>query len=101
MNPQYEVYAIKYAQRVPLPDGGERILLATNRRLGEHAAAWTPQVGPLTDYEFTLLEVRLDPKGIGEARTSLTNKVVVDADAKALALDNYAAAPPILQKVKR
>ncbi|OLC48067.1 MAG: hypothetical protein AUH43_10350 [Acidobacteria bacterium 13_1_40CM_65_14] len=94
-------YAIKYAQRVPLPDGGERILLATDRRLGEHSAAWTPQVGPLTDYEFTLLEIRLDPKGIGEAKTSLTSKVVIDADAAALALDNYAAAPPILQKVKR
>jgi hypothetical protein len=94
-------YAIKYAQRVPLPDGGERIFIATDRRLGEHAAAWTPQVSPLTDYEFTLLEIRLDPKGTGEARTSLTSKVVIDADAKALALENYAAAPPILQKVKR
>ena len=94
-------YAIKYAQRLPLADGGERIVLATDRRLGEHSVAWTPQVGPLTDYEFTLLEIRLDSKGIGQAKTSLTSKVVVDNDAKALALDNYAAAPPILQKVKR
>jgi hypothetical protein len=94
-------YAIKYAQRLPSPDGGERILLATDRRFGEHSAAWTPQVSPLTDYEFTLLEIHLDAKGTGEAKTSLTSKVIVDADAKALALDNYAAAPPILQKVKR
>ena len=94
-------YAIKYAQRLPLPDGGERIVLATDRPLGEHSAAWTPHVAPLTDYEFTLLEIRLDPKGIGEAKTSLTSRVVIDNEAKALALDNYAAAPPILQKVKR
>lgn len=94
-------YSIKYAHRTPLPGGGERITLATDRRLGEHSAAWTPQVSPLTNYEFTLLEIRLDAKGTGEAKTSLTSKVVIDNHAKTLALDNYAAAPPILQKVKR
>jgi hypothetical protein len=94
-------YAIKYAQRLPLADGGERILLATDRRLGEQSAAWTPQASALTDYEFTLLEIHLDRRGVGQAKASLTSKVVVDNDAKALVLDDYAAAPPILQKVTR
>ena len=69
--------------------------------------------GALTDYEFTLIEIRLDSKGLGEGKTSLTTKVIVDDindindvnninnRAKTVALDNYAAAPAILKNVKR
>ena len=95
-------YSIKYAHREALPDGGERIILATDRRLGTHAAAWQPVTTQnATDYPFTILEIRLDAKGVGEARTSLTTPVVVDKQADTLALDNYAAAPVILQKVRK
>jgi hypothetical protein len=95
-------YAIKYAFRAPLTGGGERVILASNRRLGTHTAAWQPAVsGPLTDYEFTIIEIRFDGKGVGEGRTSLTTKVVVDSEAKTVALENYQAAPPILRSVKR
>jgi hypothetical protein len=98
-------YSIKYAYHIALPDGGERIVLATNRRLGAYTRAWTPVAGtPLTDYEFTLVEIRLDAKGLGEGKTSLTTKVVLDDipnGARTIALDNYGATPAILQHVKR
>ena len=97
-------YSIKYAYRAPLPDGGERIILATDRRLGAHTAGWAPAptATPVTDYEFTVIEMRLDPKGLGEGKTSLTTKVIVDnAGARPVALDNYAATPAILGNVKR
>ena len=94
-------YSIRYAFRASLPDGGERIILATDRRLGAFATAWKPVAPTLTDYQFTLIEMRLDPKGLGEAKTSLTSKVIVDNEAKILALDNYAATPAILRNVKR
>jgi hypothetical protein len=95
-------YAIKYARDVPLPDGGERIILATDRRLGAYTAAWTPVTSaPATDYEFTLIEIRLNAKGAGEGKTSLLAKVIVDQDAKTIALDDYAAAPAMLQHIKR
>ena len=35
-------YSIKYAYHASLPDGGERIILATDRRLGAHTTAWQP-----------------------------------------------------------
>jgi len=93
-------YAIKYAFRTPLPDGGERVILATDRRLGAHTAAWQPVVStPLTDYTFTVIEMRLDAKRRGEARTSLTTAVVVDQDAATVALENYTGTPPILENV--
>ncbi len=55
----------------------------------------------ITDYEFTLFEIRLDSRGLGEGKTSLTTKVIVDNEAGTLALDGYAATPAILQHVKR
>ena len=54
-----------------------------------------------------MIEIRLDSKGLGEGKTSLTTKVIVDDindvnnRAKTVALDNYAAAPAILKNVKR
>ena len=94
-------YAVKYAVRAGLPTGGERIVLATNRRLGGYTAGWQPPAAsPLTEYEFTVIEIRLDPKGSGEGKASLATPVVVDNEARTLALDNYGAAAPILQNVK-
>ena len=55
----------------------------------------------LTDYEFTVIEIRLDARGLGEGKTSLTTKVIADNEAKTVALDNYAATPAIFENVKR
>jgi len=111
-------YSIKYAFHAPLPDGGERIILATDRRLGAYAPGWKPAAATPpgaggsakaadTDYEFTLIEIRLDSKGSGEGKASLMTKVIVDDSlpgapgVKTVALDNYASTPAILQNVKR
>jgi hypothetical protein len=94
-------YSIKYAWRTATPDGGERIVLATDRRLGTHTAGWQPVTEqPHNDYQFTVLELRFDAKGNGEARASLTTPVAVDKQAGTLVLENYSAAPVILQKVR-
>jgi hypothetical protein len=95
-------YSIKYSYRTPLPDGGERIIFATDRRLGAGTAGWKQVgTGTPTDYEFTLIEIRMDSKGLGEGKASLASKVILDNEAKTLALDNYAATPAVLQNVKR
>jgi len=94
-------YSIKYAYRSALPDGGERIILLTDRRLGGGTVGWKQATGTSTDYQFTLIEIRMDPKGTGEGKASLTSKVIFDNEAKTLALDNYAATPAVLQSVKR
>jgi hypothetical protein len=38
---------------------------------------------------------------VGDGRTSLTTKVVVDKEAATVALEEYAATPAILQNVRR
>jgi hypothetical protein len=94
-------YSIKYAYHASLPGGGERIILATDRRLGAYTTAWRPVAAtPVTDYEFTLFEIRLDSRGSGEGKTSLTTKVILDSEAGTLALDGYAATSAMLQDIK-
>ena len=87
-------YSIRYAWHAPASDGAERVILVTERRLGPTAAG-SPD--PQGTSEFTVIEMVIDPKGIGEAKTSLTTPVVVDAAARTLALDDYRAAPALLK----
>ena len=93
-------YSIKYAWRAASPDGLERIVLVTDRRLGANEPSWPKASGPLADADFTVIEVRIDGKGVGEGKASLMAAVVVDAAVNTLALDGYAAAP-VLLKVTR
>jgi len=93
-------YSIKYAFRAAMPDGGARIVLATDRRLGADTPTLRPASGPLTDYEFTVLEIRVDAAGAGEAKSSLTAKVIVDREANTLAVEEYAAAVAILKNIR-
>jgi hypothetical protein len=95
-------YAFHYAVRLPQTDGSERIILISDRRLGAWNNLWKP-AGSATanNYEFSVIELRLNAKGEGEGKTSLTGKVVVDSAAKTLTLDNYASLPVVLKGVKR
>ena len=95
-------YSIKYAYRLSQPDGGERIILATDRRVGMWSNLWKPAATlSVTDYPFSIIELRVDSKGDGDGRGVLTGKVVVDTTAKTIALDGYAALPVILKGVRR
>jgi hypothetical protein len=86
-------YSIKYAWHAPLANGGDRIVLVADRRLGAYTAAWKTQSdAPDTDYTFTLIEMHVMPNGALEGKTSLTTKVRVDSEAKTVALENYDAA---------
>jgi hypothetical protein len=90
-------YSIKYAWRSPATGDNERIVLVTDRRLDSHAADRAPASGAAADADFTVIEMRIDRRGIGEGKTSLTTKVAIDTEATTLALDGYAAAPAWLK----
>jgi hypothetical protein len=93
-------YAIKYAWHAALPDGTDRIVLGSDRRLGAYTDAWKATAPmPDTDYLFTLIELRVSPRGAVEGKTSLMSKIVVDTDAHTVALENYSAAPAVLGRV--
>jgi hypothetical protein len=96
-------YVVKYAFRAANPDGSERIVIATDRRLGSwDPSVWKPAAnGAATNYEFTVLELRIDARKVGEGKASVSTRIAADAAAKIVALENYAAAPVVLRDVKR
>jgi hypothetical protein len=95
-------YSIKYAYRLQQPDGGERIVLATDRRVGAWSNLWKPAgtIAP-TDYAFSIIELRLNPKGEGEGKGAVAGKVAVESQSKTIGLDGYSTLPVVLKGVKR
>jgi len=95
-------YSIKYAYRQTQPDGGERIILATDRRVGVWSNLWKPAgTFEATDFPFSIIEVRLNAKGEGEGKGALTGKLAVDSAVKSIALEGYGSLPVVLKGVKR
>jgi hypothetical protein len=92
-------YAIRYAARIANPDGSERVVILTNRRLGAVNDLWQPSGGDSLPYDFSLIELRLNSHGTGEGKTSLTGKVVPDAALKMVALENYDGLPVVFSAV--
>jgi hypothetical protein len=94
-------YSLRYAVRLPEQDGKDRIVLITDRRLGAWNDLWKPAgPAPASDYEFSVIEIRLNSGGAGEGKSSLTGKIVVDGAAKSFALENYSGLPMLLTGVK-
>jgi hypothetical protein len=94
-------YSVHSALRLAEPDGGERIIFITDRRLGAWNELWKPVAGDASNYEFSVIELRLNARGEGEGKASLTGKVAADTAAKTVALENYAGLPVVLRNVKR
>ena len=74
----------------------------TDRRLGVWNNLWKP-VGNATptNYEFTVIEIRVNAKGDGEGKASVTGKIAVDSDSKTIALDGYSGLPVVFKGVKK
>ena len=89
---------LRFARKVPLPDGGERVVLVTDRRIGFREAVNQPRS---IDYPFTVIEVRLNKDGEGEGKMSLATKVILDKEHNMITLENYDIQPVQLTTVKR
>jgi hypothetical protein len=94
-------YSVRYALRSDLPGGGQRVVIATDGRIGARNLSTKPADANQTDYAFTVIEFHLNAKGVGEGKASLATKIAVDPAAKTIALDGYAASPVVLKTVKR
>lgn len=91
-------YDLHYARRTPLGDGGERVVLATDRPIGFWEAA--NQTRSL-QYPFTVIELHIKPDGQGEGKMSIATKITADAKDKLIVLENYGQQPVLLQSVRR
>jgi len=95
-------YSVRYAYKMSLPNGGDRVIVATDKKLGSwNLQIWKPTGSAAgNSYDFTVLELHLNRRGIGEGKSSLFAKVTADSTAKTIALENYAASPLVLKDVK-
>jgi hypothetical protein len=95
--PDSLAYAIQYARRIPADDGGERVVLVTDRPI----SFWeTANQSRTLQYPFMVIELRLDSRGRGEGRMTVATKLDVDRDGQII-LENYGSQPVRLGSVKR
>jgi hypothetical protein len=88
---------IHYAWQTPLPDGGRRIVLATDRYIGFNEARNQPRS---IDYPFSLIEIRVDKDGKGQGKMAVATKIDFDKGKKVVQLENYGSEPVRLNEVK-
>jgi len=91
-------YDLHYARRSPLAEGGERIVLVTDRRLGFWELSNNTRS---VDYPFTLIELRLGRDGSGQGKMSLATKIIADKDKASVILENWDLQPVLLTNVMR
>jgi hypothetical protein len=89
---------IHFARKVPLPEGGERVVLVTDRRIGFREAVAQPRS---IDYPFTVIELRLNRDGEGEGKMSIATKIVTETSHNIITLENYDTQPVQLTNVRR
>ena len=89
---------IHFTRKVPQPDGGERVVLITDRRISFREAVNQPRS---IDYPFTVIELRLNRDGEGEGKMSLATKIIPDKENNIVTLENFETSPVMLNNVKR
>ncbi len=89
---------LRFARHYPTDDGGERVVLATDRPIGFLEAANQPRS---ITYPFTIIEMQLNRAGEGEGKMSLATKVIVDKKKNRITLENFDLQPVLLTQVKR
>ena len=90
---------LRYAHKEAIPDGGgERVVVATDRPIGNWEAVNQPRT---IDYPFTFIELRVDKNGEGEGKMSIATKIIMDSEANIVTLEHYEISPVRLTNVKR
>jgi hypothetical protein len=88
---------IRYAAQAPLPDGGDRIVIATDRQM----SLWEVRERPRSyDYPFTLIEIRIPKGGKGEGRMFGATQIRFDKKANQMVLEQYSAGEVKLNEVE-
>jgi len=88
---------IHYAVQQPLPDGGRRVIVVTDRPIGFAEARNSSRS---MDYPFTMVEFRFNTAGVGEGRMSTGTQIVKSKDGTHLELEMWQNTPVQFTQVK-
>ena len=89
---------IQFARHMPAKDGGERIVLVTDRHMSFREIANRHRS---VDYPFTVIELNLQPNGKGDGKMTVATKITGDRNGNVVTLENYEISPVLLTKVTR
>jgi hypothetical protein len=88
---------IRYAAQSPLPDGGDRIVIMTDRQM----SMWEVRERPRSyDYPFVLIEIHIPKEGKGEGRAFGATQVQFDKKKNQIVLEQYTAGEIRLNEVE-
>lgn len=91
-------YELHFATRTPGEDGGEDIVIATDRFISFWEAVNRPRT---INYPFTVIQMRMKPGGQGEGKLSIAAKLAVDRKRRTIILEDYGTQPVLLNNVQR
>lgn len=95
--PNTLAWDLRYAFESPLPEGGRRVVLATDRPIGfQELRSGSRRL----DYPFTLIEIRFDKEGAGVGKMSVYTKITLSKDKQTMELENYGTEPVRLTEVR-
>ena len=93
--PDSLAYDLHFASRTPTPEGGSRIVLATDRPIG----FWEARSGSRTlDYPFTVVQMEIGADGTGKGTLSVAARIEAAGDV--IELENFASAPVMLTEIR-
>ena len=89
---------LQYAWHEPLPDGGERIVIATDRYMSFRETVNNPRT---TDYPFLLMQFHLNREGTtGEGKMVAFAQIQFDKKKNVMEIENYGTEPQRLNNIK-
>ena len=89
---------IHFAAHMPAKDGGERIVLVTDRHMGFREVAIRHRS---VDYPFTIIELNVPKSGDGDGKITVATRIIPDKGGRLVTLENYDIQPVLLTKVTR
>jgi hypothetical protein len=93
-------YTLRYAHRASRADGGEDVVVATDKPIWWW---WDPaRSAEATKQDFTIIQLRLNKEGEGEGKVSaVTSTIGSNKQTKTILLDDYTNQPALLTGVRR
>jgi hypothetical protein len=87
---------LRYAWHEPLPDGGERIVVATDRQMSFRETVNNPRT---TDYPFLLIQIHLTKDGKGEGKMAPFTQITFDKKKNVMEMEIYGTEPVRLNNI--
>ncbi len=88
---------IRYARRSELPDGGHRVVFATDRPI---SFAEQSTQARSAEYNFLVAEMRVSADGKGQGKLVPMAKIHYDASTRTIEIENYANEPVRLTNIR-